>query len=198
MKRLIYPALLLLLAACGKVDVEHKAKMMNLELKAPTPAQKNVAAISDIAYDEQKPEQPKESTHEVSKKIIKEGDISFETNNIRQTRNILCSSLSKLGGYVGEEKESNNSDNNRKEYNLNVRIPSGNFDQFLNGVVSIAEKIDSKNIRRTDVTTEYIDITTQLANKKILEGRYLELLKKANKMADMLEIENKLTESVRT
>jgi hypothetical protein len=75
-----------------------------------------------------------------------------------------------------------------------VRIPSGNFDQFLNGVVSIAEKIDSKNIRRTDVTTEYIDITTQLENKKKLEGRYLELLKKAGKMSDMLEIENKLTE----
>ena len=45
-----------------------------------------------------------------------------------------------------------------------------------------------------DVTTEYIDITTRLANKKKLEERYLELLKKGDKIADLLQIENKLTE----
>jgi len=44
------------------------------------------------------------------------------------------------------------------------------------------------------VTTQYIDYTAQVANKKKLEDRYLQLLGKATKMADMLQIEDKLAE----
>lgn len=199
MKRLIYLApLVIFLAACGKGNSTVKRKPVDLELKAPrvmqaAPVVSGVEVAEEPANSKETVPSAKNAT-EVSKKVIKDGDISFETNNIAQARNTINNSLAKLGGYIGRESETNSSDNNRKEYNLNIRVPAKNFDQFLNGVVSIAEKIDSKNIRRTDVTTEYIDIITQLANKKKLEKRYLKLLKKANRMADMLEIENKLTE----
>ncbi|MCO5945557.1 DUF4349 domain-containing protein [Mucilaginibacter flavidus] len=199
MKKTIYPALLVLvLAACGNSSVKDKVTVTNLALKAPLRIDKE--AIMDAKMAEQ-PASSKESmppatnnTTEVSKKIIKEGDINFETNDTKQTRNSIFNALSKLGGYISDENETNSSDYNRKEFNLKIRVPAKNFDQFLNGVTAIAVKIDSKNIRIKDVTAEYIDINSQLTNKKKLEERYLELLKKANKMADLLEIENKLTE----
>jgi hypothetical protein len=199
MKKTIYPALLVLvLAACGNGSVKDKVKVTNVELMAPPHIDKET--IADVKMAEQsassKESKPPatNNTTEVSKKIIKEGDISFETNDTKQTRNSIYNALTKLGGYISEERETNSSDYNRKEYNLKIRVPAKNFDQFLNGVTAVAEKIDSKNIRIKDVTAEYIDITTQLANKKKLEERYLELVKKANRMADLLEIENKLTE----
>lgn len=199
MKRTIYPALLVLvLTACGNGNVKDKVRVAtNVELTRPRSVDNEAIMDAEIA---EKPVNSKElsppatNTNEVSKKIIKEGNISFETNDIKQTRNAIGNSLSKFGGYISEESESNATDYNRKEYNLKIRVPAKNFDQFLNGVTAVAVKIDSKNIRIKDVTTEYIDISTQLANKKKLEERYLELLKKANKMADLLEIESKLTE----
>ena len=136
-------------------------------------------------------ERPKLDT---ARKIIKDGDIRFETNDIAGTRQRILSSLKKLGGYVVEDKQTTDNELNRKDYTLNVRIPARNFDLLVNFVAASADKIDSKNISITDVTTKYIDITTRLINKKILENRYLELLKKASKISDLLEIENKLTE----
>jgi len=130
----------------------------------------------------------------VEKKIIKEGDIRFKTAHISETRKTLYASLKELGGYVAEESENNDSEGGQKEITLQTRIPAKNFDLFLNSVSDNAESIDSKNIRIKDVTTQFIDVTTQLANKKKLEERYLELLKKGSKISDLLEIENKLTD----
>ena len=139
-------------------------------------------------------EAPKQAPAEVTRKIIKEGEISFETQNIAATRKAIYNSLQKLGGYIAEENESNDSSDRRKVYVLKARIPEKNFDGFLQGVSSVAMKIDSKNIRSKDVTSDYIDYTAQLSNKKKLEDRYLELLKKGSKISDLLEIEDKITE----
>lgn len=130
----------------------------------------------------------------VSRKIIKEGEISVEIKNFKDTRKALQSNLSKVKGYIEEESENQGGDANRKEYQFKIRIPAQNFDQFLNSVVAVADHVESKNIRIQDVTTQFIDITTRLNNKKLLEDRYKALLQKATKMADMLEVESKLTD----
>lgn len=131
---------------------------------------------------------------DTAKKIIKQGDISFETGDLKQTRAAIIKSLNSKGGYVSEENESNNSEESRKEYVLKVRVPAKYFDSFLNDVSATAVQIDSKNISISDVTTRYIDMSTRLQNKKLLEARYLALLQKATLMGDILEVENKLTE----
>ncbi|TWR28453.1 DUF4349 domain-containing protein [Mucilaginibacter achroorhodeus] len=128
------------------------------------------------------------------KKIINEGDISFETADVVKTRKQIMTSLKQLGGYAENDSEKVNGDENRKEYVLGIRIPAANFDTFLNSVSGTATKIDQKNIRVRDVTTEYIDTKTRLNNKLELEKRYLNLLNRAGKMRDLLDIEEKLTE----
>ncbi|MBL4677805.1 MAG: DUF4349 domain-containing protein [Mucilaginibacter sp.] len=128
------------------------------------------------------------------KKIIKEGEISFETAYVAQTRKQIMTSLKSLGGYAENDSETVNGDENRKEYVLDIRIPAANFDAFLNSVSGTATKIDQKNIRVRDVTTEYIDTKARLNNKLELEKRYLNLLNRAGKMRDLLDIEAKLTE----
>ncbi|MCD8742308.1 DUF4349 domain-containing protein [Mucilaginibacter roseus] len=133
----------------------------------------------------------------VQKKIIKEGDISFETNDIAKARKRVTDALKVVGGYVSEERQANNSYEKRIEYTLDVRIPAAKFEGFLKEITAAGDRIESKNIRTRDVTAEYIDVTTRLNNKKALEKRYLELLAKAGKMADVLEIESKLND-VRT
>ncbi len=187
-KLVIVPVLFFALTAC-----EHKGKM------AAEAKDKNVAvsaapmATADKQSDAKAaPSAPDKAP--IEKKIVKEGDISFETGSISETRKAITASLNKSGGYIAEENETNNSDSNRKEYTIKARIPANNFDKFVDDVSAGAEKIDSKNISMKDVTTDYIDITTQLANKKKLEQSYLALLKQGTQVSDLLDIENKLTE----
>lgn len=133
-------------------------------------------------------------TIDTSKKLIKEGAISFEAGDLKLTRNKILVSLKNLNGYVAEEQESNGSDSNQKQIVLNLRVPSKNFDLLLDSISSDAEKLDSKDVSVKDVTSQYMDIETSLNNQKLLEGRYRELLKKSDKMSDILQIEGKLTE----
>jgi hypothetical protein len=169
----------------------------SMDVAFPAPSQKvaqvkfpSIPVIDD--YGDQASRTGKPNAAE--KKIIKEGEIRFKTADINETRKLLYASLKKLGGYVAEESENNDSESGQKEIILQTRIPAKNFDFFVSNVSESAESIDSKNIRIRDVTTQFIDVTTQLTNKKKLEERYLELLKKGNKIADLLEIENKLAE----
>ncbi|MBD1363520.1 DUF4349 domain-containing protein [Mucilaginibacter sp. ZT4R22] len=131
---------------------------------------------------------------DVTQKIIKQGDISFETADVKITRQRIISSLKKLKGYVQSDQETDDGEYGRKEYELNIKIPAVSFDAFFSSVSSTATKIDSKNISIRDVTTQFIDTKTRLENKLVLERRYLELLKRATKISEMLEIENKLAE----
>ena len=125
----------------------------------------------------------KENTADTEKKIIKEGEIRFETSNVVETRRQIISSLKHLGGYADDDSEDTNGDAGSKEYTLSIRIPAKNFDAFLGTVSSTATKIDSRNIRIKDVTSQFIDTKARLDNKLQLEKRYLNLLNRAGKCA---------------
>jgi len=192
---IITAVVVIVVASCKSTDEPQMDKVAAVDMMMPNQAvreQKFVPMVVADDNDDQASRTGKLNT--VEKKIIKEGEISFKTADINDTRKALYASLKKLGGYVAEERENNDSESGQKEITLQTRIPAKSFDVFLGNVSENAESIDSKNIRIKDVTTQFIDITTQLANKKKLEERYLELLKRGSKISDLLEIENKLTD----
>ena len=221
MKKLLFLSLFCLtLASCGNHEDDRPIRAKADQVRFPPPvvqADDAVAEAESPTIEEIKAAEPgpkdeisagysgykpvgkildntQSASKDTAKKIIKEGDISFETGNVAQTRKVIIEALKKCNGYVSEENESHNSEEDRKEYVLHTRIPAKNFDQFLKQVTSTAVQIDSKNISTQDVTVRYIDISTRLQNKKLLEARYLTLLKQANKMGDILQVENKLSE----
>ncbi len=195
-KIFIIPVLLLTFSSCDKnesmnadtVDSVAVDEVANMEMPIPQAQAVKTVAFAPPVVKEDKDLQESQ----IEKKLIKEGELRFKTSDIAATRKVLITSLEKLGGYVSEEGENNY--DGHKEITLNTRIPAKNFDAFLSVVSNNAESIDSKNIRIKDVTTEFIDVTTQLANKKKLEARYLELLNKGSKVSDLIEIEDKLTD----
>ncbi|GAA4336610.1 hypothetical protein GCM10023149_45580 [Mucilaginibacter gynuensis] len=202
--------LILTLGACGnekktnaaeaEIVLQKEAGNSAKRFVPPVVVPDNGESADDISSEESASDAAKPMAGNTStasntdKKIIKEGVIRFETGNVADTRKEILASLKKMGGYVDNDSETTDGDENRKEYTLDIRIPAANFDGFVSNVSATAVKIDSRSIRATDVTTQYIDNKTRLDNKKLLEARYLDLLKKATKISDLLEIENKLTE----
>lgn len=127
----------------------------------------------------------------VEQKIIKNGNIKFETNDLGETYNQMITAVKNHKAIIQNDTEG-------KEYGsifrrITVRVPSKNFDLFLSDISKGVSYFDNKEISSQDVTEEYIDTDARLKAKKILEARYLELLKKANKVSEMLEIEAQLS-----
>lgn len=202
---LISSVIMLVFSACQyrPKDDDRKGKIAEVRMLPDVADPDDKAGEKDYAVDVELPPADENIAYDrivmppvakpvaTEKKIIKSGDITFETGNVAATRMAILKRLKIAGGYVEEDNET---DEGRKEFLLNIRVPAKNFDAFLSTVTATATKVDSKNIRVKDVTTEYIDTKTRLDNKKILETRYLDLLKRAVKISEMLEIENKLAD----
>ena len=210
-KYLICAAALSLLTACKhqpeaerKATVNYAPPVVKMDAVVMPPKQKETdigagngdsSAEDETAHDVCLPVAARPAAMDTTKKIIKEGDITFETKDVNVTRKALLRNLAKLGGYADEDNETLASDSDRKEYQIKARIPARNFDMFLDFLSSNAINIDSRHISISDVTTRYIDMKTRLNNQKTLEATYLGLLKRASRMKDVLDIEDKITET---
>lgn len=161
----------------------------------------NVAALADIQMDKsEKEELPppksknskteiiKPQTHE--KKTIKDGKMGLMSDSVELVQAAISQEVTKLGGYVAMERLSH--ETSRKSLEITIRIPSKDFENLLKRIESGKCIIIYKTINVRDVTEEFIDIESRLQTKRKFADKYQELLKKANAVKDILEVEENL------
>jgi hypothetical protein len=124
-------------------------------------------------------------------KIIKTARLVFETQDVEATHKKILQLASQYKGLV--QSDNSGKDYNRIYKNLTVRIPTENFQPFIDGISEGVDYFDQRDISRQDVSEEFVDLEARLKAKRVLEERYLELLKKANKVEEMLQIERELS-----
>lgn len=139
------------------------------------------------------PPQKEQKEEELTeKKLIKEGRVEFEADDLNDTRKTVFAAVHKYNAYVSSDQELNFP--GRISNTIVIRVPENNFDNLLNDATKGINSFDSKEITVKDVTEEFLDITARLKTKKELETRYLELLKQAKTVSEMLEIEKQIGE----
>ena len=153
----------------------------------------NAAADSTISLTDADSKEDKSPT--VKKDIaapllIKNGYLTIEVKDYASYRKNIQQLVSKYGGYIGNESEVNES---YRIYNdIVIRIPASSFDKMMNGLMESGIKTDSKRVEVQDVGEEYADLQARIIAKKAIEKRYLDILNKASKISDILEVEEKL------
>ena len=123
-------------------------------------------------------------------KLIKTGTLEFETVDLRSTYQRIRQAADANAGFLSNEFTEN--EYNRIVQSITVRVPSRNFDQMVSAVSKGVEHFDTKTIQATDVTEEFVDAEARLKTKKQVEQRYQDLLKRANKISEILEIEKQI------
>lgn len=126
----------------------------------------------------------------IERKLIKNGRITFETPDLKRTKGQILSAVKKYKGYISSDSQNEQYD--RMNNHLTVRVPFQKFDSLLIGISKEIEKFDTKEIKISDVTEQFLDIQTRLKNKKKLEKRYLEILKKAKTVKEIIEVEREI------
>jgi hypothetical protein len=126
----------------------------------------------------------------IEKQIIKTANISFGVKDYKSSKVKIDTIISKNKGYVSSENEVNSS------YNISntivIRVPAENFSKLLADLEGEADQFESKSINTSDVTEEYIDIVKRLENKKKVEAQYIELLKKAYTISEILQVNEQI------
>lgn len=123
---------------------------------------------------------------EIETKLIKTASITIELKDYEENKFLIDTMVSKYSGYISGENEIRN--DMMINNNLIIRVPCENFDNLIENIISISTKVDSKLISVEDVTDQYVDVYTRLQTKKLVEQQYLEILKKAYTITDILNV----------
>ncbi len=185
MRTQLFPVILLL-AACNGGGGGDKSYMMS-----PGEA----ADYEMTALREDPSPKPPPVSEEITKKVIRTGGIEFQSEHIEEDYRRIGALLPQYKAYIENENQSKSS--HRINYTLTIRVPALGYDSLYNAISNMAYRLDHRYSNIDDVTERYYDLKTRIRNKEALEQRYIELLKKATAITDLLEIERNLNQ-VRT
>ncbi|KAF2332176.1 DUF4349 domain-containing protein [Flavobacterium nitrogenifigens] len=185
MRQLFFLSVLFLMfSGCSKSDAESHDVAVSAVMVPPPPAGASESNRKDQDLTES-------STTKIPQKIIKQGSLRFETDNLENTYNQIQKAVSDNKARVINDSEGK--DYNSVYRSLTIKVPSQNFDRFINNVSKGVSYFEVKNISAEDVTEQFIDLTSRLNTKKKLEERYLQILQKATKVSEILEIEKQIS-----
>ena len=132
-----------------------------------------------------------QTPEEIEKKVIKTGGLSYAVESTKDEYQRLAGLIKQYQGYIASENESKGYD--RINYNLTIKVPPQQFDALIADVIK-DHKLENKWVNIDDVTDRYYDLQSRIENKKKLEERYQEILKKAVTVKDILEVERNLNQ----
>ena len=127
-----------------------------------------------------------------SPKIIYTANLTLESKDYDTARAALDAALNDAGGYLESSSEYSDVGSSRS-VNLTFRVPEENYQSFLDAVAQ-AGNVTYKSQQADDVTTQYMDVETRLANLEAQRIRLQELQAQADNLSDLLQIETSLTD----
>lgn len=142
-------------------------------------------SIADSATDES-------SSATADRKIIKTAQVSIKTKNYDMLMSEIKQKIEQYGGYVEQSQEYNyDSASNRNAY-MDIKIPADKLEQFIEELEAIGTVI-SKVIASDDITDSYIDVESRINALETEEKTLLAILEKAENLADVIELQNRLS-----
>ena len=132
------------------------------------------------------------------RKIIRNGEFTIETKTPADDQRKIAGIAEALGGFVvTSEFQQTSNVSSGTTVNVIVRIPSAQFQKATDEIRKTGIQVIREKLSGQDVTEEYVDLEARLRTKKALEAQFLEIMKRASKISDALEVQEKITE-VRT
>ena len=124
------------------------------------------------------------------KKIIKNATLNGEVKDYKAFSKQLNEKIRKYGGYLSTEEQS------QSEYQIQnsvvIKVPVDQFENAINDLAKDVSRLNEKHISSDDVTTQLVDGKSRLEAKKQVRLRYLDLLKQARNMEEILTVQKEI------
>lgn len=131
------------------------------------------------------------STVRENAKLILRADLSVETQTVDDTVSSIERMTAEAGGYI--ESSSTHGELGSRYMSYTVRVPQEKYEGFLAQVGDTCHVVSSDRSAE-DISEQYTDIETRLATLQTKHERLLTLLDQADKMEDIIALENALAD----
>ncbi|OKP75501.1 hypothetical protein A3842_19620 [Paenibacillus sp. P3E] len=126
----------------------------------------------------------------LNKKLIYHASLTMEVTDYAKAQTEVRNMVTLAEGYIVEFSE------NTSEYEHGgafiLKVPASGFSSFLDHLEKIKNVKLQQKIQGQDVSEEYVDLGSRLKAKQLMEGQYIEFMKKATKSADLVAFANQL------
>lgn len=206
MKNVLFAVMLvcfLILCGCGGAD--RSAANASLPETSEPRGTGGGGGREDIAQDSYQAASLEETVQDVSnsrpdsRMIVKNAKIKIEHSEPDVTIASISDLAVKNGGYVVESKRATSSANTRASdvVNITLRVPADKFDATISEIKRTGGRLIDETIKGEDVTEQFVDIEARLLAQKNLEQQLMEIMKRATKVDEALNVQKELGE-VRT
>ncbi len=128
--------------------------------------------------------------------VVKNADLSIVVKDPEKEIETIAELAVDMGGYVVSSNLYQTyapSGDMVPEANVVIRIPSEKLDEALDKIKADAVEVQNENVSGQDVTSQYVDLESQLKNLEAAEKQLMEIMSKAEKTEDVLNVFNQLT-----
>ncbi len=129
------------------------------------------------------------SAAKVSPMLIRTGNLRLRVEDVAETHEEVARIVRGAKGYIANTSLS--SERGPTRATMTLRLPAEGLDSVMDRIAGLG-KLLSKEIDTQEVTEEYVDLSSRRRNLEREEERLLELLKRAGKISDLLEVEQHL------
>ncbi len=159
-------------------------------LLARQPAQRAADALAEPAPQPTTEQAVQQRPQPADRKIIRNATIEFKVSDFRTSAKRIGALVVAFKGLVSEEQESRTNDVLRSQ--MTIRVPAARLDQFVDTLLHESVYTSSKTISAEDVTKQFVDTEARIRSQKATEERYIQLLKQARTVKDVLEVDEQL------
>jgi hypothetical protein len=137
----------------------------------------------------------------VERKIIRNAELSLETDEPQKAMQRVASIAEARGGFVvtSESRQQAGADGGKayEIITMEARVPAAQFDAALNDIRAVGSRVTAEKITGQDVTEEYIDLEARLRTQRALEAQLLDIMKQARQVSEAITVQRELA-NVRT
>ena len=123
--------------------------------------------------------------------IVKSGNMTLKVESVVEAMDEVTEIADELGGYVVSSRKYEH--DGETSASVSIRVPAERFDDALGMLREIALEVPYESTSGKDVTEEYIDLQSKLRNLEATESQYLELLKRAETVEEILKVQRELS-----
>jgi len=124
-----------------------------------------------------------------SRLIIKTGSFSIVASNVSDAANQITQFAEEKKGIIVSNQVYDM--DTAPHATVVIRVPVQSFNEIVSQIKSVGE-VRSESINGQDVTEEFVDLEAQLKNLRATETQFLEIMKRATQIQDILAVQREL------
>ncbi len=132
----------------------------------------------------------------VERMVIRNADLSVVVKDPEKSMEEIGKMAEAMGGYVISSnlyQSYTPSGLPVPEASVSVRVPAEKLDEALKKIKDSAVEVQNENVSGQDVTSQYVDLESQLKNLEAAEAQLVEIMSKATTTEDVMNVFNQLT-----